>query len=241
MIPKKINYCWFGNNEIPETTIKCIESWKKYCPDYEIIKWNEDNFDVSSHPYMEEAYKARKWAFVSDVARLLIIYEHGGIYLDTDVELIAPLGDIIDNSFYFAIEKNTTVRSGEANVQVATGLGFGAEVHNKVLKSMIDEYEDVSFELSNGTYDLTPCPIRNSNAIRKYGWNGKDEMFRFEGGTLYPSEYFCPEEYCSYITHYSNNTRSIHHFDASWRTHKQLMLDKLVMFVRRGLHIFLKK
>ena len=95
-IPKKIHYCWFGRNEIPEKTLRCIESWKKYCPDYEIIQWNEDNYDINKIPYMKDAYKEKKWAFVSDYARLDVIYQYGGIYLDTDVELVNSLDDLLE-------------------------------------------------------------------------------------------------------------------------------------------------
>lgn len=100
MIPKVMHYCWFGMNEMPESIIKCIDSWKKYCPDYTLQLWTEDNFDVNSHPYIQEAYKAKKWAFVSDLARLLIIYNNGGVYLDTDVELISSLDSVLVNTFF---------------------------------------------------------------------------------------------------------------------------------------------
>lgn len=113
MIHKTIHYCWFGRNPIQPSVENCIASWKRYAPDYDIIQHNEDNFDFSSHPYMEEAYAAHKWAFVSDLARLLIIYEQGGIYLDTDVELIATLDAVLNNRFFFANEKDLNNWNGE--------------------------------------------------------------------------------------------------------------------------------
>ena len=122
MLPKKIHYCWFGGNELPDLAIKCIESWKKYCPDYEIIEWNETNFDLECCDFVKEAYKAKKWAFVSDYARLKVVYDNGGIYLDTDVELVKSLDILLQEKCYFG---------EETTGYVATGLGFGAENGNR--------------------------------------------------------------------------------------------------------------
>lgn len=239
MIPKTIHYCWFGRNPLPKSVEKCISSWKRYAPDYDIIQHNEDNFDFSSHPYMEEAYAAHKWAFVSDLARLLIICEQGGIYLDTDVELIATLDAVLNNSFFFAVEKDTNIRNGEESVHVATGLGFGAEAGNEVLKCLIDEYEGSHFILpETGSFDLTPCPVRNSRALEKYGYAYQDELIKFAGGTIYPSEYFCPEEFSSDRTRYTANTISIHHYDASWKTNREKMVNQMKTNVKKILNIF---
>ena len=200
-IPKVIHYCWFGKNPLPESVEKCIESWKKYCPEYKIICWNEDNFDVSCCDYVREAYEAQKWAFVSDVARLMIIYEHGGIYLDTDVELIKSLDFVVDeNEFFFGIE----TQSGDVSSivsEVNTGIGFGAIVHNRIVKEMLDIYVDLHFETADGV-DLTPCPKRNSMVLEKYGFDGQDAKYNFMNGTIYPSKYFCPLEYNSDVTYY---------------------------------------
>ena len=233
MIPKMIHYCWFGKNPMPETVEKCIQSWKIYCPDYKIILWNETKFNVNVHPYMFEAYQAKKWAFVSDLARLLIVYEHGGIYLDTDVELLKSLDIVRKNTFFFAIEKNRNSISGEDTIHIATGLGFGAESGNIVLKSLISEYDNVHFKLADGSVDKTPCPVRNSNALKKYGYRGNDELLQFFGGTIYPSEYFCPTEYSSKKTHFTDNTISIHHYDASWKSPKERMVGRMKTEVRK--------
>lgn len=98
MIPKIIHYCWFGGNSLPSDVLKCIKTWEKYCPDYEIKRWDESNFDVNSHPFIKAAYESKAWAFVSDYARLKVVYENGGIYLDTDVELLKNLGFFIEKS-----------------------------------------------------------------------------------------------------------------------------------------------
>lgn len=228
MIPHKIHYCWFGKKPIPNTVKSCIDSWKRFCPDYEIIEWNEDNFDISQHPYMQEAYEAERWAFVSDLARLLIVYNNGGVYLDTDVELLKCLNPIVDsNDFYFAIEKDTNPVSNYESIHVATGLGFGGKAGHSILSTMIDEYSGVHFSLSNHTYDLTPCPVRNSLAAEKYGWDQKDNTQRIGDGTIYSSEFFCPKQFSSDVTRFTKNTFSVHHYDASWKTGKEKVVDSM--------------
>lgn len=122
MIPKKIHYCWFGRGEKPKLAKKCIQSWKKYCPDYEIIEWNEDNFDIDQYPYLRWCYDNKKWAFLSDFARLLVVYQNGGIYFDTDVELIKTPDELLGCNAFFGFENDKNI---------ATGLGFGAEARNK--------------------------------------------------------------------------------------------------------------
>ncbi len=157
MIPKVIHYCWFGGNPKPDIINKCIESWKKFCPDWEIKEWNETNFDINEVPYMKEAYDSKKWAFVSDVARLLVIYKYGGIYMDTDVELLSTLYSLTDYEAFFAFES-------ERNIN--TGLGFGAVKHHKIIKAMLDYYNDRHFTI-DGKVDLTPCPAGNTSALTK--------------------------------------------------------------------------
>lgn len=149
MIEKTIHYCWFGNNPKSELVKKCIQSWEKYCPDYKIIEWNESNFDVNLCKYTKQAYDAKKWAFVSDVARLWIIYNEGGIYLDTDVELHNNLDDLLNYSAWFASDD---VR------YIATGLGFGAEPKNELVKKILEDYYDREFNLS-------PCISLNTKVI----------------------------------------------------------------------------
>ena len=123
MIPKKIHYCWFGGNPLPALAKRCISSWKKYLPDYEIIEWNESNYDVHKIPYISEAYNAKKYAFVSDYARFDILYNHGGLYFDIDVEVLDSLDDIIKDGPFMGIEQPK--RGHEDNIFVAPGLGLG--------------------------------------------------------------------------------------------------------------------
>ena len=159
-IPKVLHYCWFGGAPKPKNIQNCIRSWKKYCPDYEIIEWNEQNFDVSQSLYTRQAYDARRWAFVADYARLKILYEQGGIYMDTDVELLRPLDDLLAYPAFFGFQHNN---------EVATGLGFGAEARSPVVKALLDDYDGLPFLLPDGSCDLTPCPERNLPVFARFG------------------------------------------------------------------------
>ena len=127
MIPKKIHYCWFGRGEKPKLARRCIASWKKFCPDYEIIEWNEDNFDINTNAYMQMCYEQKRYAFLTDYLRLLIIQEHGGVYFDTDVEVVKPLDDLLDSGAFFGFETDQYVNTGE---------GFGAEAGHPVVRQM---------------------------------------------------------------------------------------------------------
>lgn len=155
-IPKVLHYCWFGGAPKPKNIQNCIRSWKKYCPDYEIIEWNEQNFDVSQSLYTRQAYDARRWAFVADYARLKILYEQGGIYMDTDVELLRPLDDLLAYPAFFGFQHNN---------EVATGLGFGAEARSPVVKALLDDYDGLPFLLPDGSCDLTPLPETKSSRL----------------------------------------------------------------------------
>jgi hypothetical protein len=206
-IPKVIHYCWFGNNSTPKSAQKCIESWKKYCPGFEIICWNEDNFDFKKNQYAREAYEAGKWAFVSDYARLEIVYNHGGIYMDTDVELIKSIEPLTNYEGYMGFEKNG---------MVATGLGFGAEKGNEIVGKMLSDYDNITFLQPDGSYDLTPCPVRNSNSLKELGMNLEDKDQIFNGVRFLPDEYLSPMDYYTGKKNITEKTYSIHHYAASW-------------------------
>lgn len=206
-IPKVIHYCWFGKGELPASVKKCIESWKKYCPDYEIICWNEDNTDISENRYASEAYRAKKWAFVTDYVRLRVVYEYGGIYLDTDVELIKPLDSLIEGGAYLGFEEKGLV---------STGVGFAAEAGNRVIGEILKDYDDIPFILEDGSYDLTPCPKRNTQTLKKLGMDTENTSQTFMGMRFLPEEYLCPMNYYSGKKKITENTYSIHHYSASW-------------------------
>ena len=206
-VPKVIHYCWFGKCEMPKLAKKCIKSWKKYCPDYEIICWNEENFDLTQNRYMYEAYEAGKWAFVSDVARLIIVYENGGIYLDTDVELIKPIDDLLDSKGFMGVDEKGIV---------ATGLGFGAEKGNEIVGEFLKDYDNISFRLPDGSFDLTPCPDRNTETLKRLGIDTDNTNQNFMGVDFLPCEYLCPMDYYTGKKTITKNTYSIHHYSASW-------------------------
>lgn len=187
-IPKKIHYCWFGNNPKPTLVKKCIASWKKYCKDYEIIEWNEENFDISQCPrYVQEAYQEKQWAFVTDYARLKIVYENGGIYMDTDVELRKNLNQFLKYNGYFGFEEG---------IHIATGLGFGALAKTPILYEMMEDYNNISFIREDGSYNLIPCPKINTNIFLKHGLKQNNTMQVIKGNILIlPSIYLCPISY----------------------------------------------
>lgn len=218
MIPKKIHYCWFGGKPLPQEAKDCIDSWRRYCPDYEIIEWNEGNYDVHKNRYMSDAYKNKKWGFVPDYARLDLIYQHGGIYMDTDVELIKPIDDLLDYEAYAGIESPGTV---------ALGLGFGAAAGNHIIKEMRDFYDTFSFYKADGTLDLTASPVLQTKILKKYGLNEKDENQVVSGMHIFASEYFCPIKFSTNVMKKTKNTYSIHHYTSSWYTPKQARLRKL--------------
>ena len=207
MIPKVIHYCWFGHNPLPPLALKCIESWKKYCPDYKIICHNEDNFDLTQNRYLSEAYKAGKWAFVSDYARLKVVYDNGGIYLDTDVELIKPIDDLLLTKGFMGFDEKGIV---------ATGLGFGAEKGNKIVSEFLKDYDNIPFVLPDGSYDLTPCPDRNTATLKRLGMDLKNTNQTFMDIKFLPDEYLCPMNYYTGKKTITKNTYSIHHYSASW-------------------------
>lgn len=214
MIPKTIHYCWFGGNPKPKLTKKCIRSWKRHCPDYEIVEWNESNYALSEAPlYVRQAYEAKKWAFVTDYVRLQVVYEHGGVYLDTDVELLRPLDNLLDNRAYFGFEDDKYVN---------TGHGFGAEAGAEILREIMADYAEIPFLLADGSFDDTPCPQRNTEAFLRCGLEQNNRRQVLSDGTLVlPAEFFAPKNWKTGELTLTENTYSIHHYDASWYTSEQ--------------------
>jgi len=223
MIPKIIHYCWFGRNQIPTEYQHYINSWKKFLPDYEIREWNEDNYDVNCIPFSKEAYEAKKYAYVSDYARLKILYENGGIYFDTDVEMIRPIYDILEKGAWMAFEKN--INAPHAAINVNPGLGFACEAGNPIIHQIMDYYEHNHYILPDGTLQQIPIVPITTNVLKKHGLKISDSPLQLNNMTIYPWEYFCPIEYLSNKCEINNNTRTIHHYTATWMSWS----DKLKM------------
>lgn len=211
MIPKVIHYCWFGRNPKPLIIKKCIKSWEKFCPDYKIIEWNEDNFDIHQNRFCSEAYEMKKWAFVSDYARLKILYDFGGIYMDTDVELIRPIDDFLANTNFIGFQHEHYVNSG---------LIFGSEREGKFVKEQLEIYENMSFIQDGGKLNMTVCQEYTTGILRKSDVivpdTGKIQYSTQYQLTVYPSEYFCPIDIRTGSKRITENTYAIHHFTSSW-------------------------
>lgn len=209
MIPKVIHYCWFGSGKKNNIIEKCIASWKKYCPDYEIIEWNESNYDVTKQSFMKKAHEAKKWAFVSDYARVDILYHHGGVYLDTDVELISDLDPFLQFDFYAGFESKAFV---------AFGLGFGSIKGHPVLKDILDYYDGLEFPDNDFGLSMVSCPRIQTDALKKRGLVCNNHNQVIEGCHIFNTEYFCPMSFKTGEISITDNTVSIHHYDMSWNT-----------------------
>lgn len=210
MIPKVIHYCWFGNNRKTRLMKKCIRSWKKLCPDYTLIEWNERNFDISQTcAYVQEAYSRQKWAFVSDYVRMWVLYKYGGVYLDTDVELIKPLDNLLDQPAFFGYQDERLIN---------TGLGCGSEKGNPVVRCILEDYEKIHFIDETGEMDLMPCTVRNTRVFTAmFGQIEKNNHIVYlPNAVLYPKEYFSPIDCKTLEIEVTDNTYSIHWFAASW-------------------------
>ena len=222
MIPKIIHYCWFGGNPLPKSAIKCINSWKKYFPDYDIKEWNESNFDLNIIPYTQKAYSEKKYAFVSDYARFWILYKYGGIYFDTDVEVIKNMNDIVDRGAFMGCEnevnKNCSKSLGVApglGLGVNPGLGLGVNPGLGLYKKILNVYENMSFGLNKNGDLLTVVDIV-TDILVKEGLMATNEVQYIGGVYIYPKDFFCPLNYQTGKLIVTKNTRTIHHYTASW-------------------------
>ncbi len=220
MIPQKIHYCWFGRGEKPELAVKCIESWKKYLPEYEIIEWNEDNFDLDMYPYVREAYDARKFAFVTDVVRLWAMYTYGGIYMDTDVEVLKPLDSLLNFE---------AVSGFESEAQIPTGL-MACREGFALFKELLDEYDGLHFVKPDGTFDTTTNVYRITETCLRHGFVPNGKLQTIEGFTLLPADYLCPKSWETGKITLTPNTLCIHHFSGSWYSSK----DKLIRWLKES-------
>ncbi len=203
MIPKIIHYCWFGGKPLPKEAQKCINSWKKYLPDYEIIEWNESNFNIDLNPYTRMCYDDKKYAFLSDYVRLYVVEKYGGLYFDTDVEVIKSFDDLLTFDAFFGFEDD---------YYVASGLGFGSKKNGVLIDYMLGEY----YDLIKGENGTVSCPKLNTQAAEKFGFTCNGKLQEIHNCLLLPKEYFNPFNNNTGVLNKTKNTYSIHWYSMSW-------------------------
>jgi len=222
-IPKIIHYCWFGRNPLPESARKCIESWKKYFPNYEIKEWNEDNFDVNIIPYTKEAYEVKKYAFVSDYARFWVLYNYGGIYFDTDVEVIKSFDDIVRRGPFMGVEVG--VSRYNSIPMVAPGLGLGAFPGQVLYQEILSYYQSLHFLGKDGNPNEVTVVKHTTKVLSSYGLASTNEIQEVAGIWIYPKDYFNPLNDNTAELKVTDNTRSIHWYSKSWEKERNPMIS----------------
>lgn len=236
MIPKIIHYCWYGNGKKDALSERCIASWKKYCPDYQIMEWNEDNCDIDGNVWTKEAYENRKWAFVSDYFRLKAMYEYGGIYMDTDVELFKNLDSFLANDAFVGYADDTYIGSGM----------FGCEKENAFCRILLDYYQGRHFVKEDGTlYDVPNNQIYTILCLKKMGFHYGDNRIYCGNVTVYPSDYFSPFKRLTIgnpqkLYTYSNfdcteNTYAIHYTVYSWNKNQRNLIRNIRLLLNQTL------
>ena len=268
MIPKIIHYCWFGGNPLPELAQRCIASWRKFLPDYEIWQWvevplheNEDEakktnpnenslydkrlfFDVNMIPYTAEAYRLGKYAFVSDYARFWILYKYGGLYFDTDVEVIRPMDDIIEQGCFMGCEsdaeKGATLSVAPGlGLGVNPGLGLGVNPGLGLIKKILAYYESAVFDFKPDIRSMTTVVHITTEILKKNGLEEISGIQKVDGVYIYPREYFCPINVITGKMHITSNTRTVHHYSGSWIGDKFSIKDKIKSFLPEWFVLFL--
>lgn len=210
-IPKKLHYMWFGGNPLPDNLKKCMESWKRYCPDYEIIEWNENNYDIEKHPYMKQAYEEGAYSFVSDYARLDILYDEGGLYLDTDVEIMKNIDDLLYQEAFCGVEKWQLLNSG--------GLSGSVKGH-PMIKKILDARKDIYFIDKNGKQNRNTCGFYDTSVAIREGYRLNGMTQSVGGMNIYAYDYFHPYDYMSGLMNETDNTYSVHWFNGGWLDEK---------------------
>lgn len=217
MIPKIIHYCWFGGKELPKLAKKCLASWKKYCPDYQIKCWNESNFDVNSNQYVKEAYENKKYAFVTDYVRLYALYNFGGVYMDTDVEVIKNIDDFLNCKGFSSFESTNLVPTGI----------LASEKELPIIKELLEYYTNKKFINADGSFDTTPNTKTITDTFVKYGLKQNNKKQVIKDFTFYESDYFCPIDCKTKVKKITDNTYTIHWFAGSWLPYKEKLKLKL--------------
>lgn len=208
MIPKIIHYCWFGHGPMPELALKCIASWKKWCPDYQIMEWNEDNFDINSNRYVWEAYEAKKYAFVTDYVRLYAMYTVGGIYMDTDVMVLKSLDEYLGHEAFSGFETKT---------KISTGI-MASVKGQRVVGELLKHYDDIPFINKDGTLNLTTNVETITNMMLQKGFVPNGQFQIIDNFAIYPQNVFCPDHKKLNDTVYMANAATVHYFAGSWKS-----------------------
>lgn len=223
MIPKIIHFCWISK-DIPEDVEKCIATWKKYLPDYEIVRWTAENFDVNTIPYTKEAYDAGKYAFVSDYIRLYALYNFGGIYLDSDIEVLKNMDDLLNNRAFTGFEDTDRVAAWM----------FGSEKNNPLFKEFLDDYNGRHFIKPDGSYDLTPNPVPITKRMIEHGLKLDNSYQELDCITIYPMDYFCPfNPYREGKNCFTSNTYMNHLFNGKWKSNKEKFKSRTKIIIQK--------
>jgi mannosyltransferase OCH1-like enzyme len=217
-IPKIIHYCWFGGKPLSTLGKKCLASWEKYLPDYQIMRWDESNFDVNVIPYTDQAYQVKKYAFVSDYLRCKVLYDHGGIYMDMDVEVLRNLDAFLDNEVFSCFEDFNFVNPGSI---------LGSVKGNLFMKDMMEIYQKLYFINLDNSLNLKTSPQILTELLIKSGLEKKDVYQRVSGVAIYPKEYFCPKSWVTKEMTITPNTHTIHHFEGSWISYFQKIKNSI--------------
>lgn len=231
-IPKIIHYCWFGKGKKSKLINNCMKTWKKYFPDYKIIEWNEDNFDINCNEYVKQAYENKKFAFVSDYARLYALYNFGGIYFDTDIEVIKNFDELIENNDIYAFEKKDVIMTG---VMIAIK-------KSKIIEEFLMIYNNLKFLNNDGTFNLLPNTYRLTEILKEYGLicNNEKQTLKNNIAEIYPIEYFCAYDMDNSHFIPTQNTCTIHHYDGSWTSKKEKFFKTMKRILSKilGLKIY---
>lgn len=247
MIPKIIHYCWFGRQPLPLLAKECIASWRKFLPDYEIKQWDESNFDVNIIPYTKEAYNQRKYAFVSDYARFWIMYNYGGIYFDTDVELIRPIDDIIWKGNFMGYEidpdgeNSPFVYAPRYAFGINVGLGFGMNKKHPFMLKMLDIYASMpSFKIEPAPWGKTVVFYVSTELINQ-GLKCEPGIQKIHDITIYPSDFFAPINVVTGKLRITQNTRSIHRYMGSWGYKNETWKQQIKTYIPAYIFLFYNK
>lgn len=216
MIPKCIHYCWFGPNPLPSEVQECIATWKKYCSDYEIILWSEKNFPIEEFPFAQSALEAKKYAYIADICRVYVLYHYGGIYMDTDMELIKPIDNLLNSTAFIGYEDETYIAAGI----------IGSITNGAFVKDILDKYIDLGrADFSNSNFTNFTIPKIITGILSKFKTRNDDITTIREYCTIFPPDYFYPKSYSTGLINITKNSFGIHHYDATWVDNKELFYE----------------